>query len=69
MPDMRHPSGIQGAFHPSCAVAQHVSVDHRRRDVSMTKQLLHRADVVAALEQVRGERVTERVARNPFVHA
>jgi hypothetical protein len=32
-----------------------VCIDHRRRHIRMAEQLLHRADVVPALEQVRRE--------------
>ena len=37
-------------------------VDHRRRDILVTEQLLDGANVAAALEQVGGERVAEGVA-------
>ena len=39
-----------------------VRVDHRRRHVGVAEEFLHRADVVAALQHVRGERVAQRVA-------
>ena len=45
---------------------QDVGVDHGHRDVAMAEELLHGADVVAALEEVRGKRVPEGVARHPF---
>ena len=32
------------------AAVEHVRVDHRRRDVAVAEQLLHRADVVAVLQ-------------------
>jgi hypothetical protein len=35
--------------------AEHVRVDHRRPDVGVPEHLPHRANVVAGLEQVRGE--------------
>jgi hypothetical protein len=41
----------EGAPHAAGAVAQDVSVDHRRRDVAVTEELLHGADVVDALEK------------------
>jgi len=39
-----------------------VRIDHRRRDVAVAEELLHGADVVAPLEEVRRERVAEGVA-------
>ena len=36
-------------------------VDHGGLEVRVPKELLHRADVIAVLEQVRGEAVTQRV--------
>jgi hypothetical protein len=37
------------------AAVQHVQVDHRRTDVGMPEQLLHGANVMTVLEQVRRE--------------
>src|SRR5688572_22176288 len=44
-----------------------VGVDLRRRDVSMSKHLLYRAQIRAALEQMRRERMSERVGRYVFL--
>ena len=41
-----------------------MGVDHRRRDIGVPEQLLHRADVVPVLEQVRCKAVPQRVATN-----
>jgi len=41
-------------------------VDHRRRDILVTEQLLHRANVIPSLQQMRGERVAERVTGGRF---
>ena len=38
-------------------------VDHCRLNVLMAQQFLNRADVVASLQQVRGERVPQGVRR------
>src|SRR3954447_3693375 len=46
---------------PAPATIQHVRVDHRRAHVLVAEELLHRADVVAVLEKVRGERVAQAV--------
>jgi hypothetical protein len=43
-PNRHHPRSIE-----------HVGVDHRRRHIGMSQQFLHRADVVAGLQQVRRE--------------
>jgi hypothetical protein len=42
-------------------------VDHRRRQVSMTEQLLDDADVAAAPQQVGGERVAQGMAGHALV--
>src|SRR3546814_4423000 len=44
-----------------------MGVDLRRRHVLVAEQLLHGADVVASFKQVRGERMTQRVAGGGFV--
>ena len=44
------------------AAVEDVGVNHRGADVPMPQQFLDRPDVVSVLEQVGGERVTERVA-------
>jgi hypothetical protein len=36
-----------------------MGVDHRRRHIGMPQQFLHRADVVAGLQQMRRERVSD----------
>jgi hypothetical protein len=36
-----------------------MGVDHRRRHIGMPQQFLHRADVVAGLQQMRRERVAD----------
>ena len=37
-------------------------VDHRRRNVGVSQQFLHRSDVVTILEQVSSEGMPQRVA-------
>ena len=64
MPVSRH---VQRAADSACAVAQHVGVDHRRRDVAMAEQFLHRADVVSPLEQVRREGMAKAVTGHALV--
>ena len=49
---------VQRAAYAPAAFVEHVCVDHRRPHVSVAKQFLDGADVVASLEQVRRERVS-----------
>ena len=56
------PSGVEGADDTVPAAAQDVGVDHRRADVAMPEQFLDRADVIAALEKLSGEGMTQRLA-------
>jgi len=65
----RSTSSVQRTQHRIRALAHHVRVDLRGLDVLAAEQFLHRADVVAALEQVRGEAVTERRASTAGCHA
>src|SRR5947207_5767910 len=46
------------------ASRRHVRVDLRRREVLVTEELLDDAQVGAAVEQMRGERVPQRVRRH-----
>ena len=48
------------------ATVQHVQVRHRRGDVGMPEQLLHGANVVAVLEEVRRKRVSQRILTLPM---
>src|SRR6187399_1611955 len=49
------------------ALTGHVGVDLRGREVRMTQQHLHHAQVGSMIEQVRGEGVAQRVRRQLFV--
>lgn len=46
-----------------------MGVDHGGGDIAMAEQLLHGANVIAALEQVGGEAVPEGVATGGFGEA
>ena len=46
---------IQRTRHAAPTLVQHMGIDHRRRYIGMAKQLLDRADVVTALQQMRSE--------------
>ena len=53
---------VHGAVDPFPAPVQHVGIHHRRFHVPMSEEFLNRADVIAIFQQVRGERVPQRVA-------
>ena len=59
---------IQRAAHGATGHAQDMGVDHGRADIGMAEQFLHRADVVAGLQQMRGKRMAQRVWRGWLVH-
>jgi len=59
--------GVHGAPNALAASVQHVRVDHRSLDVSMTKKLLNGSDVVPVLQEVRREGVAESVAGGMLV--
>jgi len=48
---------VERALHAAPAFVENVGVDHRGRHIRVTQQLLHRADVVAAFQEVRREGV------------
>ena len=66
----RRPPGfllpVLGAVHREARPIQDVGVDHRRRDVAVTEELLHRADVRARLQQVGSKAMSQRVASDGF---
>lgn len=53
---------VQRADHALSAAVQHVSVNHRRADVLMPQQVLHRTNVVSRRQQIRRKAVPQRVA-------
>ena len=52
-------SAIQRAFDCQAATLEHVGIDHGGAYIFVTEELLHGADVVAALEQMGGEGMAE----------
>src|SRR5579859_799213 len=50
---------VQGTFHAHRTLSQDVGVNHRRTHIGMAKQFLHRADVIARLQQVRCKAMPE----------
>ena len=54
--------GVEGAAHSPRSQLEDVEGDHRRGHIALAEEFLDRADVVAALEGVRGEGVAEGVA-------
>jgi hypothetical protein len=53
------PKLIERTLHAASTLIEYVCVNHRRAHISVSKQLLDRADIVARLEQVRRERVAK----------
>ncbi len=60
---------MQACPHAEAATVQDVGIDHRRAHVAMAQQLLHRANVVACLEQMGRKRMAKGVARRPLGNA
>ena len=46
---------IRRAPNPQRAAIQHVRIDHRRANIGVAEQLLHRPNIRPGLEQVRRE--------------
>lgn len=63
----RVPSIIHGADHTHGPAIEHVGVDLGGGDVLVPQQFLDGADVVALLQQPRGEAVAEGVCLDRFV--
>ena len=57
---------IDRAAHGKRASIEHVRIDHRRTDVGVPEQLLHRTDAVTVFEQVRRERMAQCVRTDPL---
>src|SRR5260370_1967347 len=53
------------AMHLAQMRARHVRVDLRRRDIAVAEHFLHRAQVRAALQQMRREAMTQRMRADP----
>ena len=54
--------GIRRTPNTKCAAVQNVGVDHRRANVSVAQELLDGSNVGSGLQQMRRERVAQRVA-------
>ena len=57
---------VKGGADPGWSAIEDMGVNHRGLDVAMARKFLHRADVIAAFEQMSRERVPERVAGGPL---
>ena len=53
---------IERTPHTSPTALQDMGVDHRRADVFVSQQFLHRPNVVTVLQQMRGKAVAERIS-------
>src|SRR6185369_12142464 len=60
---------IERAFRPASALAEHMGINHRRRNVIVPQQFLDRPDVRPALEQVGCVRVTKGMTADVLVNA
>ena len=54
---------VEGTLHSDSRPVEHVRVNHRRGHIFVAKQLLNCANIVAAFEQMRRKRMSERVTR------
>ena len=52
-------SSVQRTSYSQPRLLHHVRIDLRRRHVFVTEQFLHRANIAAAFQQMRGETVTQ----------
>ena len=59
-------NGIQRTFNPKPRLLHHMRVNLRRGNVLMAEQVLNRADVIAVFQQMRRERMAQRVAVRPL---
>jgi hypothetical protein len=55
--------------HAKGTTSHHVRVNHRRADILVPQQLLHRADVRPAFQKVRRKAVAKYMTRNPLLDA
>ena len=60
-----HP--VQRAAHAARTAVEDVGVDHRGGHVLVVQLLLHRPDAIAGLDEVRGKRMSQRVAGRGLV--
>jgi hypothetical protein len=58
--------GVEGTLHASSASVEHVRVDHGGLDAGVAEQFLDGANVIARLQQMRGEGVAKRVTGGAF---
>ena len=67
--DPEHGVREERAPHAAGAPPRHVRINHRRSHIGMTEQFLHRADVTAGLQQMRRERMPQRMAADALACA
>ncbi len=59
---------VERAAHTPAATVENVGVDHGGAHVPMSQEFLDRADVLPALQQMCGERVSQGVRAGRFCH-
>ena len=64
-----HSQPIKRASHAEPTAVEHMRIDHRGAHIAVPKQLLDRPNVVPRLEQMRSERMPQRMAACTLVHA
>ena len=57
---------IRRAANATATTVQNMGVDHCRSNILVPKEFLHGSYVVTRLDQMRGERMTERVSCDAF---
>src|SRR3990170_4201621 len=62
---LRALNAIERAGDAAAALVEDVRVDHRGRDILVAEKLLDGADVITALQQMRGETVPQDMRRLP----
>jgi len=59
---------IQRTDHSIAAPIQHMGIDLSSADILVSKQFLHRPDVITLLQQVGGEGMAKRMTADPFLN-
>ena len=63
------PSPIQRTSHAQTGTVHHMGINLRRQHTLVTEQILHGADIITILQQMRGKGMPQRVAACPFADA
>ena len=58
---------IQRAQNTPPALVEYMGVNHGRAHIGMAQQLLHRANVITRLQQMRGKRMAQHMGRDGLI--